>query len=1234
MNLNLAGVDWNAALAALGAAGRASTPLGRRLLADASSLSALAAPDFATGAGRLGEADALEPGNPLHTLRRALFLLRFGEPEQATALLEPLAASGLAPPVLTRALAALRQGELKRAANIAAEAGELPGAGPLPRLIAADAKARDQPKIAERQVGQLRDPGSSTAVAELLARLALARPAEAAKFLEREVPRLCRKGSREAALLAELGRLCAAPADELERAVAAARPGSRREEIMLLLLGDRLGESGRAAESAAAWRAVAERLPGRPALRRRLCAELSRHAVDLAAKEQLRPALAIVQQCERLEPVETVHRQNRAALLTLLGEADAAHEAWADLDRHHYRLALLGRLDRASAHSYARPHRMFAQQARLTPEDARGPARLHLGVFRREHDKGHGEARLVVNQERLDTDPEQLRQWLHHRRAELTFAHVALGDGARTLLGPEDARSAGERVAALALAARSLGVLVEAEGERLADVLAARWRRIDTRVATRYSPRGPEAPADREAQRLHRRHLENLGDLVLLCRRWRPDPRRPQLVDEVLDFLRAEAPFLDGPALSAELASREQPERDGSSLRFLAGYLRMELERAGRGGGDGGPLVLGRADRAHIIGELAAALLLGLALRTQDEVERAAVTGTERALELVARARREAGDTPAVEYCSARILLLARRFDEARAALTRFHALGGPAGAKARAEFAEDVEELQRILDKQAAAGDKGVARSGRDADGADGADARDAAAPRERALDELEAEIERLPTSVRAYQALAFALAAQERFAEARGWAEQAVARCLSRQGQLRARELGLELEGLQALHALEPQAAQVYLRGSRAPALALLDRRAAAQAVAPASAPSTPATPATPPTAPSSATAPAPPGAYALDYLHGVCLLAARRRGDAEAAFARALAGCTRQLHLAVLRPLAQSAEPALLAEARRAIDDALADGRTADAVREAAALVAAASKPEDCLLDLARAELAAVVAALGRGSATPPAPAITTRAPWQPRLAAALATPDGLERARRLCALVTELAPAASASAAALAAKIASLDDQVASARVQGDAARLMEQGKWAEALTLLDTGRPGGPRDGADAAVGPDAREPRVEAQRALLLLKLERFAEADLAADRASAGSDAAARDLAARYPDLACKARLGAATRLLRAKDARGASAVLAGAAPRDPEQQLELTYCRAFASALDGYRELEAGAHQTARRHFVTALELLEPRLAYARSRGHVRLIGLHDKLDAELVRLTEGAR
>ena len=96
----------------------------------------------------------------------------------------------------------------------------------------------------------------------------------------------------------------------------------------------------------------------------------------------------------------------------------------------------------------------------------------------------------------------------------------------------------------------------------------------------------------------------------------------------------------------------------------------------------------------------------------------------------------------------------------------------------------------------------------------------------------------------------------------------------------------------------------------------------------------------------------------------------------------------------------------------------------------------------------------------------------------------------------------------------------------------------------------------------------------------------------------------------------------------------MRAKDARGAHAVLAGAAPRDPEQQLELTYCRAFASALDGYRELEAGAHQTARRHFVAALELLEPRLAFARSRGHVRLVGLYEKLDAELVRLTEGAR
>lgn len=140
-------------------------------------------------------------------------------------------------------------------------------------------------------------------------------------------------------------------------------------------------------------------------------------AVALAAEEKYSDAIRLVEACLRLEPYETAHFQNRATLFTLTREPDAYHAAWFELNRHQYRLALLGKLTADSATKLAKPHRLFAQQARFSPSQT--AVKSDAGVFIetiRPNDVEKSKI-LAVNQEKLDDDPELLRQWVHHHRA-------------------------------------------------------------------------------------------------------------------------------------------------------------------------------------------------------------------------------------------------------------------------------------------------------------------------------------------------------------------------------------------------------------------------------------------------------------------------------------------------------------------------------------------------------------------------------------------------------------------------------------------------------------------------------------------------------------------------------------------------------------------------------------------------------------------------------------------------
>ncbi len=270
---------------------------------------------------------------------------------------------------------------------------------------------------------------------------------EEGKALAREIAgdtRLLPAGSRERELAQELIELSNAGLEELEGKLAAVAAGSRAEELLLLFYLDKLREESSLPSAVEALRQLSIRLADRRAVRRVYVARLTRLAIELAVAEKFAAALRVVERCLTLEPHETVHYQNRAALFTLLREPAAYHDAWYELERHRFRLALLGRVTAADAAALARPHRLFAQQARLPTEGpmAQG-GRQNRGflmeAIRANEATGAIETTLAVNHERIQDDPELLRQWVYHRSAELVFAHWALGhDPRRFLLDPEN----------------------------------------------------------------------------------------------------------------------------------------------------------------------------------------------------------------------------------------------------------------------------------------------------------------------------------------------------------------------------------------------------------------------------------------------------------------------------------------------------------------------------------------------------------------------------------------------------------------------------------------------------------------------------------------------------------------------------------------------------------------------------------------------------------------------------
>jgi tetratricopeptide (TPR) repeat protein len=1165
--LQLDAVDWNAVVATDHAG-----DIPPHVLYDALSLSALFVDNFDEGLARIVSARESDPLNPVHLARQILLLLRFGESGRALELARSLQEQlpSLALPPYLRALAAHREKEFKRAANAAAEIAADHPAFFAARFLQAESQLRSQFKGLRKLVtGLPRGNAYTSWWLDITTKLVLA-GGEEGRALAAEVAAntaIFFPGSREKALADDLLELSLAGPIQLEERLAALAAGSRAEELVLLFYNDRLNEGSSPAAAVEALRRLWVRFPDRSAVRRVYVARLTRLAVELSVREKYAESLRLVERCLQLEPHETVHYQNRAALFTLLREAGAYHDAWYELDRHQFRLALLGRITTTDALELAKPHRLFAQQARLPAEgSAASASRQNLGFLmettRANEATGASETILAVNNDRIDDDPELLRQWVHHRRAELTFGHWALGlDPRRFLLDPEDASATRARLAALASAARSLEVLVPDEGRLLTARLVATWNHRTGQIEPAYWPL-PENPEVSATKLLH---LETFADLALLCLTWKPHGRRPGLVDEVLTFLYEEAPFFDDAIL--QQAQKGTHGEASYALKLLAGFINDAL---GLDPSRSKPLIDGQ--KAAVTGRLAAELLTRMGYRSYEE-HRGTEFGAREALTYVERARGLDPENVRTELTAARFHLIAGHDEEARSTLLKLQR-----SARAREpEVHSEIEELRRILDERAASN----VRPRRPAD----AVPVPAEAPAGGQIAELEAEIDRFPATIQAYEELARKLVAAGRFADAIEWSERAITQCLGRDGQLRARALNMEVLGLKKLWDRDPKAVQLYVAGAHRPALDVLET------VHPEIGPD-----------------------HTLDFLLGQCRLALGRPEDARLAFEQALEHCGRQLHRTVLRGLAMDVDQPFLALARRSIADKLDAGAFEPALREAWAMMARLRRPEAALVDLAQIHLDSVVPRVGTVHDDLPAPTGSDLDGRSGSLAAAYAVSSDLERARRLARLAIDTHEPSRRKAELILRKADGLEDRAALAQVLGHSGTLLREGNFAEALDALD------------AAGAAGAGEPRVVRQRALLLLKLERFDEAETAAATLHSSTSPVAGEFLASFPSLAFRQRVTAACRMLRDGESSGALAILDGAVAMDRDQAVELAYCRGFALTMDAFRLRRASDENGARQAFKAAMDRVEPQVAAARASGHSRLIDLYETLDKEL--------
>jgi hypothetical protein len=813
---------------------------------------------------------------------------------------------------------------------------------------------------------------------------------------------------------------------------------------------------------------------------------------------------------------------------------------------------------------------MFVQQARLTRKSPNSKINVNTGIFREEQTIKNSvkEMILVVNQQRIDTDPEQLRQWIHHRKAELFLLHFELGTYPdHFLLGFRDDATAIVKIKGLALLGQSLKVLAGEDGRLLAHNIENFWLKSIEKNSCNYL----EVEETPEICYLKKSHLETLGDLAMMCFCWQPRARDTEIVYELIEFIEAEILFLDIQMLFNSRDNREQKEP--YSVRYLRQAAIKVLDP------DESLKELSHQQQKKIGKHLIDHLLLRLSDDVFKESNHAPKDAARRAIKILERSRGEIPDNPEVEYYAARYFYIADYYDETRKAISRFYR----ANQDDESPLIASVEELQNALDK--------VEKD----------DRKYYFTPRghsrylnnhslEGQLNQFKEYLEHHPSSISAYEGLTHCLASEGNLEEALEWSEQAIGRCLSRKGQLKARMLNIELLGLQKLGSMYIDEIKLYLTGITVPLKNIIGEIRGDE-----------------------------PAGYELLYLLGICLLAEGDPEHARRAFEEALTNCNKQIHFAILKPLSENVEQTLYTMAKESVEQFIAEQCYSQAIEYIVKRMQKMKEPELMLIDLATVQLAALINHMKSGEKIPGITQLKLTTPWAADLAAALQEPEDIEKTRNLTLLAMKVQPTSKNRGEEILRQVNLLKSQLYIATALSLSAKYLQEGNFLEALQALDS-------------LGDEGnQEPRILRQRALLLLKLEKFVEADHVVSTLGTFEDPVAKIFVNRYPSLKFHQKISKVQNLLRKGNTSGALAILDTMQITYEDEQLEIAYCYAFALAVKGYQAKSEKAHNKALQFFNQALDHLEPQIEAARQKSQNILLELYEKVSKDLDHLKE---
>jgi hypothetical protein len=829
----------------------------------------------------------------------------------------------------------------------------------------------------------------------------------------------------------------------------------------------------------------------------------------------------------------------------------------------------LGRIDPQIIRLIAKRHRMFAQQARLTPKSPDAKKTENLGVFIEERTRANTVENTIleVNQEYINTDPEQLRQWIHHRKAELYFSHLALGSVPDLfLLGYSDDFSARMKLGGLVLLGQSLPVLAGEEGQLLAQHVEKCWREL----VGKSSPSLSIKEENSEVRLLKNIHTETLGDLAMLCYRWQPKASNIEIVYELIEFIKAEVPFLDRQTLFSSKRSREEETYSIIYLRqAVFDALDLEVLKS----------ELSDQERKKVCRHLTNYLYLHLSYRIFEEYNANPKDAARRALEVLEYIRWEISDNPEIAFWASYLFYHGDFYEEARKAISWFHKVN----KKHESPYIARVEEIQNAINKAGEGNMKdyiaykcNICYSANRLVG--------------QQINNYKAELEGSSSSIQIYEDLIHLLASEGHFKEALTWSERALDRCLSRKGQLKPRMLHIEVSGLKRLGSKYLDEIKLYFSGVISPLKEALEQILGEE-----------------------------PVQYELLYLQGICLMEEGYPHYAQTAFQKALEKCNNQYHLVLLRAFSADAENTFYTIVKESIQQFTTD-RLFDRAFECIARVIQKMKtPELIIIDLAAVQLAAVAAKLKHGSIISKIPSMTISTSWNKDLDEAIHEPDDLEKVRRLTLLAMDVHAPSKERGEEILQQMDELKIQLDIANSLTLSGQYWQEGKFQESLRILDLlGEKGD-------------HEPQVLQLRAKVLLKLEKFEQADQVVACLEAFDEPLLKTFIMGYPSLKFRYKISKVKCLLRKGKSSNALEILDTLRPVVVAEQLEAVYCYTFDLAVKGYRARLEGDHKEAVIFFNDALERLEPKIKMARQSNHNGLLELYEKLSKELGKLQE---